>query len=342
MNRRVIALVAALLLAGVGTLVLVKFVQGAEDRATAGEELATVWLVQTTVPKGTSGAAIGSYVVQEQVLVKSVPPGAYTSDLQAMQTALTGFVASVDLFPGEVVVNTRWVAEEAFDNERPDIPTRREPPNPRMLQVPVRLSVEEALGGIIQPGETVAIIASFDNYRNEDTTVTIEGGDDVVALPESADDAIGGTGQAEGAATRILINKAYVTEVQAEAVPLFENTEEGVESQATLAPTTGFVVTFALFPEDAERLVFANTYGSLWLALQTEDAYDYPTTVQTLEDIFDDSVPTGLLEEYEQALLGEDEEDEPAPVTPSVGNDEDEATEDEEADDTSGLTGGGN
>ena len=41
MRRRIIALVAALLLAGVGTFVLIGFVQGAEDRATAGQELVT-------------------------------------------------------------------------------------------------------------------------------------------------------------------------------------------------------------------------------------------------------------------------------------------------------------
>lgn len=312
MNRRLIALVAALLLAGGGTFVLVNFVRGAEERATAGEELTTVWVVQTTIPKGTSGASIGSYVAQDEVLAKSVPPGAYTQDLQAMQTALTGFAAAVDILPGEVVINSRWVAEELLDNARPDVPTRREPPNPRMLQVPIRFTAEQALGGIILPGETVAIIASFDDYTVENGSIDLEGSGDVVVLPEAAGDG-GGGAEASQSATRILIHKAFVTEVQAESVPQFEVLDEELESGATLAPATGFVVTFALYPEDVERLIFAKTYGSLWLASQAEEAYDYPTNIVLLDEIFDDTVPIGLEQELAAGpvvTVDEDEDDE--------------------------------
>ena len=55
-----------------------------------------------------------------------------------------------------------------------------------------------------------------------------------------------------------------------------------------LAPRTGFIVTFALEPNDVERLIFAAQYGSIWLASQTADDTG-PTDIVTIDDIFSGS-----------------------------------------------------
>ncbi len=53
---------AAVVLAGVGTVLLVGYVRGAEDRALAGEQPTSVWVVSDTIPKGTRAEDISAKV----------------------------------------------------------------------------------------------------------------------------------------------------------------------------------------------------------------------------------------------------------------------------------------
>lgn len=274
MRRRIIALVAALLLAGVGTFVLVGFVQSAEDRATAGQELVTVWVVTTPIDQGTAGEDIEAFVQPEERPLETRPSNAVTDP-----ATLVGLVANADLFAEEVLLADRWVEPAEADLRRDDLPDRRVNVPTGHLEVPIRLDTEQALGGIIDAGDTVAVIASFDAYAPPSgDTIEVDG--DTIAIPETAD----AEAAAEVQATHIIIHNALVVEVQAEANPTFSS-EEG---EAVLAPRTGFIVTFALEPGDVERLVFAAQYGNLWLASQTSDDTG-PTSVVTIDDIFSGS-----------------------------------------------------
>lgn len=280
MRRRIIALVAALLLAGVGTFVLVGFVRGAADRATAGEELATVYVIQRTVPEGTDGATIGNYVV-----ISEVPQKVRAADAVTDLGDLAGFVNSVSLVPGEQLLASRFVLPTELDQRREDLPSRRVEVPDGMLELPVRLPVEAALGGIIDAGDTVAVVASFDDYNGSDGA-TVEVDDTVIAIPESVED-----GEVVGQkATHILVHNALVVEVQADSEPTFSGSNEEGEVEgggALLAPSTSYIITFALEPADVERMVFAAQYGSLWLASQTADDTG-PTQIVTLSEIFED------------------------------------------------------
>lgn len=257
MRRRVIALVAALLLAGVGTLVLVNFVRGAEERAVAGEELATVFVVQTPIGQGTPAEEIAGSLVQEQVPVKVRPPDAVTDLAQ-----LAGLVTSVDLLPGEQLIASRFtVAAEVEVDRRDDLPTLRVQVPEGMLEVPIRLTTEQALGGIIDVGDTVAVISSLGIAGGANQTVETENGD-TVAVPDSAQE-----GEAR-TVTGILLRNALIIQVQADTTPTFAT---GDDSESVLVPQSNFIVHFALSPQDASRLVFAAQNGDLWLARQTPD-----------------------------------------------------------------------
>lgn len=276
MRRRVIALVAAVLLAGVGTLVLVQFVQGAEERAVAGQELVNVLQVRAdaTVPQGTKAEDIAQFVEVVQVPLQARAVGAITDLAEVAELA-----TAVELVPGEQLIGARFVAPEQVEaDRREDLPRRRVAVPDGMLEVPVRLDAVSALGGIIDVGDTVAIIASFANYTGSaQGTVTVN--DEVVAVPESADQAGGG-----GQATRTLIENALVIEVQADTAPTFGDDASG---EVVLAPASNFIVTFALEPNDVERLVFATQYGTLYLAQQTPDDVG-ETSIVTIENIFRD------------------------------------------------------
>jgi pilus assembly protein CpaB len=278
MKRRVIALVAALLLAGVGTFVLVGFVQGAEDRATAGEERVEVFIIQRTVPRATTGEALATavppYVKLESLPIKAVAPGVVTN-----LDSLAGFVAEIDLTIGEQIIAGRWVAPGEVNTLRDALPERRVETPDGLLELPVSLGAEQALGGIIAAGDTVAVVASFESFPEDAAGETVTVGTDVVAIPGST---------AEEAstieATHIILHNALVVEVQATTPPSFVG--EGDDGSTRLAPQGEFVVTFALSPRDVERVVFAAQYGELWLAAQTVDDVG-PTSIVTIRDIFE-------------------------------------------------------
>ena len=72
-------LIAALVLAFVGTLAIVTYVNGAEDRAQAGETIVKVLVVKESVPAGTPAKELGNRVGIERVSAKVTADGAVTS-----------------------------------------------------------------------------------------------------------------------------------------------------------------------------------------------------------------------------------------------------------------------
>lgn len=279
MKRRIIALLAALVLAGGGTFVLIGFVQSAEERATAGEERLQVYVVQRPVPVSTSGDSLLSasppYVALESLPAKAVAPGVVT-DLRA----LADLVAEVDLLPGEQLIATRWVEADEVSTLRASLPERRVETPEGMLELPISLAAEQALGGIITAGDTVAVVASFDDYP-QGVGSTIEVNDDIIAVPDSNSEDANTT-----AATHIILHQVLVVEVQSTSPPTFVGEDDTASTR--LAPQGDFVVTFALSPKDVERVVFAARNGDIWLAAQGDDDDTGPTAVVTIDGIFQD------------------------------------------------------
>ena len=81
-KRRIIGILAAMVLAIIGTVALVGYVQSAKDKAVADEALVDVYVVDELVPKGAEAETIKSSVSLEQVPARLKQPGAIT-DLEA-------------------------------------------------------------------------------------------------------------------------------------------------------------------------------------------------------------------------------------------------------------------
>ena len=62
MQRRIIAAVAAVLLAGIGAVLLYSYVNNADARAMATLETTQVLVVTKVIPAGTSGANLAPFV----------------------------------------------------------------------------------------------------------------------------------------------------------------------------------------------------------------------------------------------------------------------------------------
>jgi pilus assembly protein CpaB len=153
MKRRITGIVAAVVLALFGTLILVGYVQSAKDKATASERLYPVLVVTKTITKGTASSAITDSVKTEQVPAK-VKASSAVADIGALK----GLVAGADLVPGEEVLSSRFITPQAAaqGNAPPD-----------KLRVTISLDPQRVVGGQLHAGDTVAVVMSFQGANNE-------------------------------------------------------------------------------------------------------------------------------------------------------------------------------
>jgi pilus assembly protein CpaB len=148
--RRLLAALAALLLALVGTLVLVAYVRGADARALAGVETVEVLVVDQPVPAGTPANEVEDLVRTELLPAKAAAEGRVQDP-----AALAGRVATVDLQPGEQLLAARFGDPAALrDAGTVALPDGAE-------EVTVLLAPERAAGGRLVAGDTVGVFLSL-------------------------------------------------------------------------------------------------------------------------------------------------------------------------------------
>lgn len=264
-NRRVRGAVAALVLASIGAVGLVAFVKGAEDRALAGEKLVDVLVVKERVDAGTPASEL-----QDNLGVEQVPAKVRADEAVTDLAALTGLVAGVDLLPGEQITAARFVAPEDFTGRARAISVPED-----LLEITVSLAPERAVGGVIRPGSTVGVVASFEPFDASGGVVT-EDGETVQAS--------GRTPNSSG----LILHKVLVTNIQAPASAGFGGFggEDDGESENAEAPTDDLLVTLALDAPSVERVVFAAEHGTIWLTLEPESAPEEGTRVQTRGEVY--------------------------------------------------------
>jgi pilus assembly protein CpaB len=259
-RRRIIGVLAALLLAIIGTVALVSYVQSAKEDAVADETLVDVYVVASSVPKGADAEAIKSSVKVEQVPQRLLQDGAITN-----LDDVDDVVAAADLLPGDQLLEGRLVAPEAVTEEVTD-----------KVQISARLSAERAVGGTLQKGDLVGVYLSFDPFELDASGQASSGGD-------TAD---GATGPKKSPnMTRMEFQQVLVTNVQSVEAPV---TVDGETDQPVVQVTaTEYVVTLALSPEQSERFAFAAEFGHVWLSLQPASVSDDGTRLVTLGDVYE-------------------------------------------------------
>jgi pilus assembly protein CpaB len=252
--------VTSVVLATVGTFVLVAFVRTAEGRAVAGERLVPVLVVRERVPAGTPASALQGRIGTEKVPAKVRSEGAVGT-----LTVLENRVAAVDLLPGEQVTRSRFVTPDLQHRGQVGVPEG-------LLEVTVSLEPERAVGGVLRPGSSVAVLASFEPFEvSSEEPVRLEGR----LIPKD-----GKTPDS----THLILHKILVTNVQSETS--FKATSKDEEGTAP-APGENLLVTLAVDGPSAERVVFAAEHGTIWLAVEPKDAPEAGTAVQTRASIYE-------------------------------------------------------
>ena len=245
-NRRVIAAVVAALLAMVGGVLIVSYVRGADERAMAGQKPVEVLVVSGEVAEGTTAEALAESVTTTELPAKAVPENALTS-----LDDVSGLVVTADLHPGEQLLTTRFAHPETVRKTEVEVP-------PGLQQLSLLLEPQRIIGGFIEAGDTVGVFVSMP--KNEE-----------------------GPSQ-----THLILNQVLVTRVQG-GVDMSTDTEAEPEEPtegASATPASPIVVTLAADGPSAERIVYGQEHGTVWLSLEPADALVDGTKVVTRENIY--------------------------------------------------------
>jgi len=150
LKTRLLGGIVALVLAVVGTLLLISYVQGSEARAQADLQPIDVLVVEKQIPQGSTLDQIKSAVKLTSLPSASVPNGALKS-----LDGLDGKVASADLVPGEPLLGVRLV-------DPTSLAAPGSVPVPAgMQEISVQLDAQRVVGGRIAAGDTVGVVALF-------------------------------------------------------------------------------------------------------------------------------------------------------------------------------------
>ncbi len=276
MDRKWIGVLISLVLAALGTWVLVQYVNSADERAREGTETVDVLVVSDAIPEGASIQDVSARVETQQVPVTAQAIGSLNT-----LAGLQGRVTSVALVPGEQVIASRFITPQQFVEaqafELPD----------ELLAVTLSLAPPRALGGELTPGDLVAVVASFEPFDIngvEPSAVDPTDVDPDTGQPAAEEEDLPKTPNTSG----IIVHKAIVTNIQVEELPT-EATEESAQAQGVdVAPTGNLLVTIASEAAYIEKIVFAAEWGTVWLALEGELAAEEFDQVQTRNLVYRD------------------------------------------------------
>ncbi|EMY33877.1 hypothetical protein D477_012605 [Arthrobacter crystallopoietes BAB-32] len=246
MKTRIIGAIVALFLAVTGTVMVLSYVAGAEQRALAGTETVGVLVARAAIPEGTPSEQLTDLVAIEQVPAKVVPAGTVASI-----DDLAGQVAAVDLVPGEQLLAARF-ADPAALQEPGTVALPK-----GMQEVTISLEPQRVAGGRLQAGDTVGIFMSLEEGAEE-----------------------------PGPVSHLALQKVLVTSVQGlAAAPEDEAGTEGTNGAAPV-PGNNLLVSFAVKAADAEKIVFTQEFGRIWLSVEPDTADESGTREMTKEGLY--------------------------------------------------------
>lgn len=235
MKRRPLLIVAAVLLALLGTVAVYAYAHSADKRAVNGLKATTVLLVTKTIPAGTPWSAIasGGYTTTESVPTSAAPATALTESSPAVPSDQ---VATFAVTTGQILVREMFAAPVATTGALA-IPGK-------LQALSISLSSNADVSGFPQAGSQVAVYSTHQLQH----------------APGGAAQQIGGSPYA----TKLLIPRVAVLAVS-QAAP------SNVNGSGTGA-SGSLLVTLAVTQQQAERIILAQKVGDLYLALLTDSS----------------------------------------------------------------------
>jgi pilus assembly protein CpaB len=246
MGRRVVSIFAAALIALVGVAAVIMYARGADARAVAANQPVAVYVSKAAVPASTTlkDALRQGLIVKTQVAAKAAPAGA----LSEVTDQNSNLLAVTDIAPGEYIQAARF-GTTPTGTKAIEVPSG-------MVAVSVQLSDPARVGSFVTPGTHIAI---FDSYKikaiGDDPKAKALNDADVKGTSVLLDDVLViGMGDAA-------LNPGQAGDTDAKA--------EDKAAQSGAAPS--FLVTVAVTPQNAARLIHGINNGTLYAALRSAD-----------------------------------------------------------------------
>jgi pilus assembly protein CpaB len=243
MARRSLAVIFAVSLAVIGAVLVLVYARSADARALEGQQVVDAYIATKDIPAGTTAqnAVDRGWLRKESFAQKGVPTGALTE----VSGPITQQVATTDIAAGEIVLSKRF-GDQQLGKAAVTVPEGS-------VAITVQLSDPARIGPFLRPGSKIAI---FDTYNAKDGKVSNAGKPDGAKL--SSD-------KADLHVTRVLLSSVEVLGVgddtlTGSAAPSDDKSNGGQGTPSAL-------VTVAVQPGDAQRLVHATQTGTLYAVL---------------------------------------------------------------------------
>lgn len=236
MGRRIVAIFAAALVALVGVSAVLLYARGADARAVAAQEPVNVYVAKSVVPAGTTlkDSVQGGLIIKTSVAAKGVPLGA----LSGVDGSNGGLFALSDIQPGEFVLSDRF-GVKPVGTKAIEVPAGQ-------VAVSVSLADPARVGTFVTPGSHLVLMDSYEATKGSD--------------------AAGGA----STSTRVLLDDVLVIAMGESSLTPAAPAQDGVDQAPAAA--AGALVTVAVTPADAVRLVHGIQTGRLYAALRGTDA----------------------------------------------------------------------
>ncbi|MFX4287860.1 Flp pilus assembly protein CpaB [Janibacter sp. G349] len=249
MKRRVIAIVAAVVLAIAGAGLILVYVKGADSRAVADAQPVYVYVADELVPAGTTlkDAERTELVSRTKVAQGARPAGA----IEWIGPDNNAQLALSDVQPGEFLMASRFgatpVGEKAIE-----VP-------PGKVAMSVQLSDPARVGEFVTPGSEIAIYATH--------KIKLVGDDDKTKQINELD--LHGT--------TVLLPKVQVIAMGTDPLAAPDTAKSDSDSEDSTASGSQsndvkFLVTVAVDPADAPRLAHGVSQYTLYAGLRGPDA----------------------------------------------------------------------
>jgi len=243
-HKRTAALVLAVLLAALATMALISYMRGLETKAFAGVESVTAFVAKDNIPADTSA---DSALSQGLIAKTSIPRKVLAEGAITTLEQIRGQVATVTILKGEQIVAARFAAVAEASGLLP-IPAGRQ-------AVTVQTDIPPAVGGFVQPGDHVSVIAKID--------VT---GAQAARLSSSLLDRSSAASSAALPVTVVhfLLQDVQVLAVGSDVAGAAATTDKDAKADAAQSQV---MLTLAVSPADAERIAYAVMEGQIYFTL---------------------------------------------------------------------------
>ena len=250
MGRRLLLLIAAVLVAAFGTTLVFVYVNGVNDRAMADQNPVKILVAKKLIAAGTKASDAQAQGALEQ---REVPKAAVATGALADITPIENSLALTQIYPGQQVLS------QLFGAQAPTTDALNIPKGDVALSV--QLTDPGRVAGFVQPGSHVSIFVDL-------SPVDVR------------------TGKKYPDLARMLLPDVQVLAV-GPTTQTTSTTTDAKTGQTTNQQISQAILTLAVDQDQAQRLVLATNHSNaLYFALRTTNSKVGPSGPTTLSNMF--------------------------------------------------------